>query len=380
MFLRTLFDQFLPPQVRSYIIDALKYYWKCESSDTLTLVFEEKDGRSPNDMFNSTKAYLCTIISPDTKRIRITKNVNETHVNIKFAEKQGIVDSFEGISITWNPNPRGYKDPGVNLDHPSTFDALAMDPIQKKAIIDDLDLFVRMRDFYMKVGKAWKRVLDYRWYLLYGPPGTGKSSLIAAMANYLKFDVYDLQLMNIRSDSILKDMMLQTSNRSILVIEDIDCSTNIPDQNRTTPSESKSRSDAKFSLSWLLNFIDGYGLVVTPVKVAGELMKSDNAEVILDGLVKFLEDTGTAPKQQQQVIPQTTCYPQISNSHSEEDEYDKWADGDGNITLSNIDNVLKVIQNGKLQEEISKLERMVVIRILPPVTVAEIQAIKGKEG
>ncbi|GJU65066.1 AAA+ ATPase domain-containing protein [Tanacetum coccineum] len=319
MFLHTLFDQFLPPQVRSYIIDALKYYWKRESSDTLTLVFKEKDCRSPNDMFNATEAYLSTIISPDTKRLR-----------------------------------DGYKDPGVNLDHPSTFDALAMDPIQKKAIIDDLDLFVRMRDFYKKVGKAWKRVLDYRWYLLYGPPGTGKSSLITAMANYLKFDVYDLQLMNIRSDSILKDMMLQTSNRSVLVIEDIDCSTNIPDRNGTTPSKSKSRiffimafklhrrlwsccgneriiifttnhpekldhallrpgrMDMHIHMSYLtfngfktlaanyLNIHDDHWRFreieeliqcnkVTPVEVAGELIKSDNAEVVLDGLVKFLE-------------------------------------------------------------------------------------------
>nr|GFA62593.1 AAA-ATPase At5g17760-like [Tanacetum cinerariifolium] len=141
---------------------------------------------------------------------------------------------------------------GVNLDHPSSFDTLAMDPKLKKAIIDDLDLCVRRRNFYKKVGKVWKR-----GYLLYGSPGTGKSSLIAAMANYLKFDVYDLQLMNVRSDSSLKDMMLQTSNRSILVIEDIDCSTKMPDRNGTTPSKSKSPSDAKFSLSGLLNFIDG---------------------------------------------------------------------------------------------------------------------------
>ncbi|KAL2898704.1 hypothetical protein RDABS01_006847, partial [Bienertia sinuspersici] len=34
------------------------------------------------------------------------------------------------------------------------------------------------------IGRAWKR-----GYLLYGPPGTGKSSLIAAIANYLKFDI-----------------------------------------------------------------------------------------------------------------------------------------------------------------------------------------------
>jgi predicted AAA+ superfamily ATPase len=29
---------------------------------------------------------------------------------------------------------------------------------------------------------------------LYGPPGTGKSSMVAAMANFLKYDMYDLEL------------------------------------------------------------------------------------------------------------------------------------------------------------------------------------------
>jgi mitochondrial chaperone BCS1 len=113
----------------------------------------------------------------------------------------------------------------MRLNHPSTFDTLAMDPKQKKMIIDDLDLFVKRRDFYKKVGKAWKR-----GYLLYGPSGTGKSSLIAAMANYLKFDIYDLQLSSVKDDSTLKDMLLYTSNRSILAIEDIDCSIKLPNR------------------------------------------------------------------------------------------------------------------------------------------------------
>ncbi|KAL0365543.1 UNVERIFIED_CONTAM: protein HYPER-SENSITIVITY-RELATED 4 [Sesamum angustifolium] len=56
----------------------------------------------------------------------------------------------------------------IKLDHPATFDTLAMDEKLKKMIMDDLDMFVRRRDFYRKVGKAWKR-----GYLLYGPPGTG---------------------------------------------------------------------------------------------------------------------------------------------------------------------------------------------------------------
>ncbi|OMO54810.1 ATP-dependent zinc metalloprotease FTSH, chloroplastic, partial [Corchorus capsularis] len=61
----------------------------------------------------------------------------------------------------------------TNLDHPDTFDKLAMDPAMKKELIDDLDRFVRRRDFYRKVGKAWKH-----GYLLYGPLGTALSSKI----------------------------------------------------------------------------------------------------------------------------------------------------------------------------------------------------------
>jgi chaperone BCS1 len=114
---------------------------------------------------------------------------------------------------------------GVNLYHPSTFDTLAMDPVLKKEIMDDLDRFVKRKDFYLKVGKPWKR-----GYLLYGPPGTGKSSLIAAMANYLKFDIYDLELASLRGNSNLRSLLTSTTNRSIIVIEDIDCSIELQDR------------------------------------------------------------------------------------------------------------------------------------------------------
>ena len=119
----------------------------------------------------------------------------------------------------------GFKWDSINLEHPSTFETLAMESEQKKAIIDDLNMFVKRKEFYKKVGRAWKR-----GYLLYGPPGTGKSSLIAAMANYLKFDIYDLQLANIVRDSDLRKLLLATANRSILVIEDIDCSVDLPER------------------------------------------------------------------------------------------------------------------------------------------------------
>lgn len=107
----------------------------------------------------------------------------------------------------------------VNLDHPATFDTVAMDPEMKNMLIEDLDRFVRRKEFYRSVGKAWKR-----GYLLYGPPGTGKSSLVAAMANHLKFDVYDLDLNEVQCNSDLRRLLIGTGSRSIIVIEDIDYS------------------------------------------------------------------------------------------------------------------------------------------------------------
>ncbi|EXB47696.1 hypothetical protein L484_010480 [Morus notabilis] len=56
----------------------------------------------------------------------------------------------------------------VLFEHPATFDTLAMDPKKKKEIVNDLLKFKKGKEYYAKVGKAWKR-----GYLLYGPPGTG---------------------------------------------------------------------------------------------------------------------------------------------------------------------------------------------------------------
>ncbi|XP_059283767.1 AAA-ATPase At3g50940-like [Lycium ferocissimum] len=143
----------------------------------------------------------------------------------------------------------------VNLDHPATFETIAMESDQKDMILKDLERFVKRKEHYRKVGKAWKR-----GYLLYGPPGTGKSSLIAAMANYLNFDIYDLELTDLRRNSELRKLLVGTANKSILVVEDIDCTIDLQDNlaNRAVVhSNGFNQQESKVTLSGLLNFIDG---------------------------------------------------------------------------------------------------------------------------
>ncbi|KAJ1291128.1 hypothetical protein BS78_02G294800 [Paspalum vaginatum] len=146
---------------------------------------------------------------------------------------------------------------GITHHHPSTFDTLAMDPELKESILADLDRFLKRRDYYTRIGKAWKR-----GYLLYGPPGTGKSSLVAAIANYLRFNLYDLDLSGVYYNRTLQSLLNGMPNKSILVVEAIDCclstvSRKKEDDDSDDNHYGSGRSEPRITLSGLLNFIDG---------------------------------------------------------------------------------------------------------------------------
>ncbi|XP_050376452.1 AAA-ATPase ASD, mitochondrial-like [Argentina anserina] len=175
-------------------------------------------------------------------------------------------------------NSPGYKWPSykqtmwshIMFEHPATFETMALEPEMKKEIIEDLMTFSQSKDFYARIGKAWKR-----GYLLYGPPGTGKSTMIAAMANLLSYDVYDLELTAVKDNTELRKLLIETTSKSIIVIEDIDCSLDLTGQRKKKAEKggledeimkaSKERlkepkeegGSSKVTLSGLLNFIDG---------------------------------------------------------------------------------------------------------------------------
>lgn len=126
----------------------------------------------------------------------------------------------------------------VPFTHPATIDTAVLDSDLKNKMKSDLESFLKSEQYYHRLGRVWKRS-----YLLYGPSGTGKSSFIAGMAKFLRYDIYDVDLSKVANDSDLKLLLLQTTSKSMIVVEDLD---------RYLVEKSTA-----VNLSGILNFMDG---------------------------------------------------------------------------------------------------------------------------
>ncbi|KAG9449020.1 hypothetical protein H6P81_008985 [Aristolochia fimbriata] len=244
--------------------DGAKFWWTSQTKST------EKSTISWYPSQEDPRYYQLTL----HRRHRHLVDSYLRHVRDRGKEIE--VSSRQRKLFTNNPSSNwyGYKKSvwsHMVFEHPATFDTLAMEPGKKEEILRDLDRFRTGKDFYRKIGKTWKR-----GYLLYGPPGTGKSTMIAAMANHLDYDIYDLELTAVKDNTELRKLLIETTPKSLIVIEDIDCSEDLSgkrkkkvaekteegesDQNPPHPPGAPKEEDNKISkvtLSGLLNFIDG---------------------------------------------------------------------------------------------------------------------------
>ncbi|KAK2636739.1 hypothetical protein Ddye_031531 [Dipteronia dyeriana] len=152
------------------------------------------------------------------------------------------------------------------------------------------------------------------------------------MANYSKFSIYDLELASICHNSELRRLLVSTSNRSILVIEILIvalscrtdnlvdmCSMRVACTNHKERLDSAllrpgRRMDMHIHMSYCtpsafrnlvsnylgMNINDDHNLFleidelmtevqVTPAEIAEELMRNEDADISLDGLIKFLQ-------------------------------------------------------------------------------------------
>ncbi|KAM0846021.1 hypothetical protein ACQ4PT_055956 [Festuca glaucescens] len=240
----------------------------------LTISEQSDEQFRRNELFDDISAYLTDKCAHGARRLKAELGNDGVLPEITLDDEVQVTDDSDGARIWWQRRLLTNHRQGnrstwchVPFEHPATFDKLAMDPVQKEEIIDDLEAFMDGKQYYSDVGKAWKR-----GYLLYGPPGTGKSTLISAMANMLKYDVYDLDLTSVKNNSELRKLFIETKGRSIIVIEDIDAievdlagNRKVADKKAGSsssccdhlPLDPNKDDGSKVTLSGLLSFVDG---------------------------------------------------------------------------------------------------------------------------
>jgi len=138
-----------------------------------------------------------------------------------------------------------------------SFDSVFMESDNRKLLVTTIDKFISSETWYVEHGIPYQLGI-----LLHGIPGSGKSSLIRAIASYLKYDIYYLSSSQLyRLDSGLEKL---PSKGSIMVIEDIDCSSTLHSRHQTP--EQKLDNSPKLenlmlgsiaNLADVLNLIDG---------------------------------------------------------------------------------------------------------------------------
>lgn len=156
----------------------------------------------------------------------------------KHAEpKDGLVEIRNCDAYYWNT---------VARKRPRPLESIFMPNNSCERLLKDIIEFQQSYESYVRRGIPYRR-----GYFLYGPPGNGKSSLVFGLASQLKMNINVLNLsLRDLNDAKIVDLLGQTDIKTIILIEDIDCSF----ANRKSGVDKKNSS---LTFSGILNALDG---------------------------------------------------------------------------------------------------------------------------
>lgn len=141
------------------------------------------------------------------------------------------------------------------------FETLFLRKNDKDELTNSLDMFKNKGDAMRAFGLQNKYNL-----LLYGEPGTGKTTTIEAVANYLKKDIYYINLLNVDTNEdlhmIFEYVNKNIPNSGIIIMEDIDAMTNVVLKRTNELCEYKvndiiNNQKCKLTLEYFLNILQG---------------------------------------------------------------------------------------------------------------------------
>ena len=156
----------------------------------------------------------------------------------------------------------------------------------KNDIKNDAQLFLNSEEWYKH------RDIGYtRGYLFYGYPGTVKTSVIKGLSLQLKRHIHYLMLNNITSDTELLELLkLVNYKETILVIEDVDCMSEIVkkrlpvedsnDKKRRQREQEKDRADKRAKDDKKSNNLNVYGI---------DKVETDKSKFTLSGLLNAID-------------------------------------------------------------------------------------------
>ncbi|KAM3413226.1 hypothetical protein ACQJBY_004420 [Aegilops geniculata] len=214
MLVRSLASELLPAEVRGALSAAIASL-RSRMTWQHTIVIEETEGWSSNRVYSAVKAYLATRINANInmQRLRVSSGEDAEKMVVSMEAGEEMADVYEGAEFKWclvtrevsgdlNNGGGGAREirsyevsfnkrhkekalkeylpfivatakaikdqerslsiymnerydewSPIDLQHPSTFDTLAMDQKQKQSIVDDLDRFIKRKEYYRKTAR-----------------------------------------------------------------------------------------------------------------------------------------------------------------------------------------------------------------------------------